>query len=47
MSARFIGLLPGDDGVIAEQGGSIDDIGAIAALDEELTQSDRYLRVER
>ncbi len=46
MSARYIGLQPGDDGVIVEQGSSIDDIGAIAALDEELTQSDRYLGME-
>jgi energy-coupling factor transporter ATP-binding protein EcfA2 len=45
--ARYIGLQAGDDGVIVQQGGSIDDIGAIAALDEELSQSDRYLGVER
>jgi AAA domain, putative AbiEii toxin, Type IV TA system len=46
-SARYIGLQAGGDGVIVQQGGSIDDIGAIAALDEELSQSDRYLGVER
>jgi hypothetical protein len=45
--ARYIGLQAGDDGVIVQQGGSIDDIGAIAALDEELSQSDRYMAVER
>jgi AAA domain, putative AbiEii toxin, Type IV TA system len=47
MSARFIGLQAGDEGVIVQQGTSIDDIGAITALDEELSQSDRYLGVER
>jgi predicted ATPase len=46
-NARFIGLQPGDDGLIVEQGNSIDDIGAITALDEELSQSDRFLEVER
>jgi energy-coupling factor transporter ATP-binding protein EcfA2 len=45
--ACFIGLQVGDDGVIAQQGNSIDDIGAITALDEQLSQSDRYLAVER
>jgi energy-coupling factor transporter ATP-binding protein EcfA2 len=46
-AARYIGLLAEDDGVIVQQGRSIDDIGAITALDEELSQSDRYLGVER
>ena len=46
-SARYIGLQAGDDGVIVQQGSSIDDIGAITALDEQLSQSDRYLGVER
>lgn len=41
--ARFFGLHRGDDGVEVQQGESIDDIGEIAALDEELSQSDRYL----
>ncbi|MEI7673725.1 MAG: AAA family ATPase [Deltaproteobacteria bacterium] len=41
--ARFFGLLPGADGVTIEQGDNVDDIGKIAALDEELSQSDRYL----
>jgi energy-coupling factor transporter ATP-binding protein EcfA2 len=45
--ARFIGLQAGDDGVEVEQGDTIDDIGAITALDEELSQSDRYLATER
>jgi energy-coupling factor transporter ATP-binding protein EcfA2 len=48
LSARFFGLqrkIDGD-GVEIEQGDSIDDIGAIAALDEELSQSDRYLQAE-
>jgi energy-coupling factor transporter ATP-binding protein EcfA2 len=46
-SVRYIGLQAGDDGVVVQQAGSIDDIGVITALDEELSQSDRYLGVER
>jgi predicted ATPase len=41
--ARFIGLQPGAQGVEVEQAESIDGIGAITSLDEELRQSDRYL----
>jgi len=41
--ARFFGLHRNDSGVEVGQGDSIDDIGPIDALDEELTQSDRYL----
>lgn len=41
--ARFIGLQHGDDGVEVEQGDTIDELGAITALDEELRQSDRYI----
>jgi energy-coupling factor transporter ATP-binding protein EcfA2 len=41
--ARFIGLQRQAGGVVVEQGDTIDEIGVIAALDEELHQSDRYL----
>lgn len=41
--ARFFGLRRSDEGVQIKQGASVDDIGDIAALDEELTQSDRFL----
>jgi energy-coupling factor transporter ATP-binding protein EcfA2 len=41
--ARFFGLHQQQDEVVVEQGASIDDIGSIAALDEELEQSQRYL----
>ncbi|MGE0375531.1 MAG: ATP/GTP-binding protein [Planctomycetaceae bacterium] len=44
--ARFFGLHLGDDGVEVMQGDSIDDIGEIASLQEELSQSDRYLETE-
>ena len=43
MRARFFGLQFGDNGIDVQQGGSVDDIGALASLDEELSQSDRYL----
>ncbi|MHB1561248.1 MAG: AAA family ATPase [Isosphaeraceae bacterium] len=46
LECRFFGLQPGDDGVRVEQGDSIDDIGKIDALDEELSQSDRYMDAE-
>ena len=44
--ARFIGLERTDAGVVIHQGDTIDDIGEIAALQEELSQSDRYLEAE-
>lgn len=44
--ARFFGLHPGEDGTVLRQGGTIDDIGPIDALDEELSQSDRYLNAQ-
>ncbi len=44
--ARFFGLHPGEDGVSVQQGDTIDEIGEIASLQEELCQSDRYLDVE-
>jgi hypothetical protein len=45
VAARFFGLHPGD-GVAVLQGDTVDDIGTIDALQEELSQSDRYLSVE-
>jgi energy-coupling factor transporter ATP-binding protein EcfA2 len=42
--ARFFGLRAVDDRVEIEQGPSVEDIGDISSLDEELAQSDRYLR---
>lgn len=44
--ARFFGLHPGEEGVTVQQGDTVDDIGDIDALDEELRQSDRYLQPE-
>jgi ABC-type multidrug transport system ATPase subunit len=41
--ARFFGLHASSDGVLVEQGPSVEDMGAIAVLDEELEQSDRFL----
>lgn len=41
--ARFFGLHPAKEGVVVQQGDTIDDIGEIASLQEELSQSDRYL----
>lgn len=46
VSARFFGLHSGDNGVTVQQGDTVDDIGTIDALQEELSQSDRYLAVE-
>ena len=43
VDARFFGLHAGADGVEVAQGETVDDIGAIASLDEELAQSDRFL----
>lgn len=43
VNSQFIGLHPGEDGVEVQQGETIDDIGQIDALQEELSQSDRYL----
>ncbi len=44
--ARFFGLHPTAEGVEVMQGSSIDDIGEITSLQEELSQSDRFLDVE-
>ncbi|WP_437961976.1 hypothetical protein WME76_21555 [Sorangium sp. So ce119] len=46
IDARFFGLHLSDAGVSVQQGPSVDDVGAIAALDEELEQSDRFLSPE-
>lgn len=43
IEARFFGLRRDRDGVSVQQDGSIDDIGTIDFLQEELSQSDRYL----
>lgn len=43
LEARFFGLHPGAEGVAIDDGETVDDIGNIVALDEELLQSDRYL----
>lgn len=46
IKACFFGLQLGEDGVSVKQGGSVDDIGPITSLDEELSQSDMYLATE-
>jgi len=43
---RFFGLHPDYEGVSVEQSDSIDDIGDITSLDEELSQTDRYMQTE-
>ena len=46
INAKFFGLHQTDEGVRIDQGSTVDDIGDIAALDEELAQSDRFLAVD-
>lgn len=46
VARRFFGLHKADGGITVKQGESVDDIGEIAALQEELSQSDRYLQSE-
>ena len=46
VKTRYIGLHPGQTGVTVDQGPRIEDSGDLAALDEDLTQSDRYLDLE-
>lgn len=46
MDSRFFGLHRGPDGVSVQQGDTVDDMGEIAALQEELSQSDRFLDAE-
>lgn len=43
---RYLGLSRKGDGVEVDQSSSLDDISCITALDEELSQSDRYLDLE-
>jgi energy-coupling factor transporter ATP-binding protein EcfA2 len=43
VDAHFFGLRQSEDGVMANQGASMDDVGDIAALDAELEQSDRFM----
>ncbi len=43
---RFFGLLPKERNVCLEQGTSLSEISTITALDESLSQSDRYLEME-
>lgn len=46
LDVRFFGLHRSDDGAIGiDQGATVAEIGDIAALDEELSQSDRFLAV--
>jgi energy-coupling factor transporter ATP-binding protein EcfA2 len=47
LDARYFGLhLETDGSVSVEQGESVDDIGDITALDEQLAQSDEYMAIE-
>ena len=46
VNTRFFGLHVKDDGVEVHQGETVDDIGDISALDEELAQSERYMDIE-
>ncbi len=46
VKARLFGLHPSASGVKVRQGDGIEDIGDIDALQEELSQSDRYLEAE-
>ncbi len=43
--ARFFGLHESDNGVIIQQGSSMEDIGDLTLVDEELKQSDRFLEL--
>ncbi len=45
VKSRFFGLHETSDGVVVQQGSSTDDMGDITALDEELQQSDRFLKM--
>jgi len=46
LDTRFFGLHGSSSGVHVRQSNSLDDIGDITALDEELEQSDRYIETE-
>lgn len=43
LETRCFGLHGGRDGVTVQQGATIDDVGEITALDEDLLQSERYM----
>lgn len=43
LDIRYFGLRLSEDAVVAEQSSSVDKIGSIRALDEELQQSNRYI----
>jgi len=45
LDTRCFGLQDNSDGVEVRQGPSIDDVGQIAALDEDLLQSERYMDI--
>jgi hypothetical protein len=45
LDARCFGLHGTEEGVSVQQGPTIDDVGEIAALDEDLLQSDRYMNL--
>ncbi|MFO1416252.1 MAG: hypothetical protein U1F28_03710 [Acinetobacter sp.] len=42
---KYFALRPTDQGVYLEQGESIDALQTLTLLDEELTQSDRFMQV--
>jgi hypothetical protein len=46
VDARFFGLHSKKNGAELTQGDTIDDIGDISALDEDLSQSQRYIETE-
>ncbi|MBO1926314.1 AAA family ATPase [Thiomicrorhabdus sp. 6S2-11] len=42
---RYFSLRAGDDGVVVEQGDSVEDLHTLVTLDEELAQSDRFMEI--
>jgi len=46
VSSQYFGLQKQNDEVVVQQGPSVDDVGSIDALQEELSQSDRFLESE-
>lgn len=46
VNARYFGLHPRPEGVVVEQGKTIDESGDIASLDESLAQSDRFMELD-
>ncbi|BBP45283.1 ATP-binding protein [Thiosulfatimonas sediminis] len=43
---RYFALTASDDGVVVEQGDSVEDLQTLVILDEELAQSDRFMDLE-